>query len=98
MRHTITRKVRGRRFHFYYTCPSFLEGMARVLDMSGALSQQAVPSLDDLRAGRACRTGQKEDAEAIRGYWVEVGQYIRGAMGRFEAEELSGARAEKSDE
>ena len=87
-----------RRLRISYARPSFLEGISRVLDMSGALSQHDIPSLDDLRTGGGRRSGQKEDAEAIKGYWIEVGQYISGAMGRFEAEELSGTKLAKSDE
>ena len=81
-----------------YTRPSVLEGMARILDMSGAMNQHDVPSLDDLRAGRIPHTGPKDDAEAIRGYWVEVGQYIRDAMGRLEAEGLTETKSARSDE
>ena len=92
--------LRGRdgRVILRYTRPSFLEGMARVLDMGGTLSRPDTSYLDDLRAGRIPHTSQKDDAEAIRGYWVEVGNYIRNAMGRIEAEGLSETKSARSDE
>ena len=98
MRNSHEIRVGGQRIKIHYTDPSFLEGMARIFDWSGALDQPDTRAIENLRAGRSHRTGLKEDSEAIRGYWIEVGKYIRGAMERFEAEELSGTKSARSDE
>lgn len=67
--------------------PSFLEGMARVLDLGGTLNEYNIPYpddqyLDDLRAGRipANLTQPENDTAAMRQDWIEVGQYLRSAM------------------
>ena len=65
-----------------YARPSFLEGMARALDLGGTLDDYDVPYLDDLRAGRIPPelTKPESDVAAMRQDWIAVGQYIRGAM------------------
>ena len=77
--------------------PSFLEGMARVLDLGGTLNEYNLneydlpfPSeqyLDDLRAGRipANLTQPENDTAAMRQDWIAVGQYIRSAMNEIDA-------------
>ena len=84
------------RFRIGYTRPSFLEGMARIFDFSGALNQYDMPYLEDLRAGRVpeldrsgkgdVAEGFRRDAEALRGDWEAVGQYLYDALGKFEEE------------
>ena len=70
-----------------YARPSFLEGAARLLDFGGALDDYDIPYLDDLRAGRipADLTRPETDAEAMRGDWIAVGEYIRDAMDEISA-------------
>ena len=65
---------------FNYARPSFIEGMARVFDFTGALNYYP-----DLSARR--KSGPEADAAAIQSAWETVGQYLWGAMGRFEEEE-----------
>ena len=79
------------RFRIGYARPSFLEGMARLMDVGGTLNEYDMPYLEDLRAGRvpvdlrqARRTpqsGLRSNVEAIRGYWVTAGQYFREIIG-----------------
>lgn len=65
--------------------PSFLEGMARVMDFGGTLEEYHIPDIDDLLEARTPPlSSRKADAEAIRGYWIATGWYIRNAMGKFE--------------
>ena len=81
MRHVIETKLGGRRLSIHYPRPSFLEGMARVMDIGGTMR----PRVKILRDRRdASKTGAEQDAEEIREIWAEVGQYIHNAMGRFD--------------
>ena len=78
--------------HLKYARPSFVEGMARVLDIGGTLNQYHVPDLEDfledIYAKRlAAPTGPEADAAAIREIWVEVGHHLYRAMGHFESQE-----------
>ena len=76
------------RYRIGYAQPSFLEGMARVVDFGGTLEEYDIPDIDDLLEAHPPRlSSQKANAEAIRGYWMAVGQYIGDAMGKFEAQE-----------
>ena len=70
----------GKYRRFNYAKPSFIEGMARIFDFTGALDYY--PSLSARR-----KSGPEVDAEAIRAAWETVGQYLWDAMGRFEEEE-----------
>ena len=85
-----------RRFRIGYARPSFLEGMARIFDFSGALNQYDMPYLEDLRAGRVPEVGLsgprddtegfRRDAEALMGDWEAVGLYLYDALEEFEEE------------
>ena len=73
-----------------YARPSFIEGMARVLDIGGTLNQYDADDMmeiyREMRARRLTRpTGPEAQAEAIRQVWLAVGQHIRDAMGQYEA-------------
>ena len=72
-----------------YARPSFIEGMARVLDIGGTLNQYDAEDwmeiYREMRARRLARpTGPEAQAEAIRRVWLTVGQNIRDAMGYYE--------------
>ncbi len=72
-----------------YARPSFIEGMARVLDIGGTLNQYDADDMmeiyREMRARRLARpTGPEAQAEAIRQVWLTVGQHIRDAMGYYE--------------
>lgn len=58
-----------------YARPSFLEGVARVLDLGGTLNEYDTG-----------RTGTEADALAIWSDWAAIGQDIRCAMGVFKEE------------
>lgn len=76
------------RYRIVCAQPSFLEGMARVMDFGGTLEEYHIPDIDDLLEARPpLVSSRKADAEAIRGYWMAAGRYIRNAMGQFEAPE-----------
>ena len=62
--------------------PSFLEGMARVLDMGGTLNVYH-------RLPVAKPTAQEDTVIALRRHWVAVGQHMRNAIGEFERVERS---------
>ena len=69
-----------------YARPSFVEGMARTLDIGGTLNQYDAEDLmalyRQMRARRLAQpTGPEADAEAIREVWLTVGQHISDAMG-----------------
>ena len=88
----MTRKTN--RYRIGYAQPSFLEGMARILDFGGTLEEYDIPYLDDLREGRIPRfRDSKDDTEAIRQVWIEVGQYLYGAIGEFESVEKDNLKA-----
>lgn len=78
---------------FNYARPSFLEGMARVLDVGGTLNVYHMPDIKPAT--------QEETVIALRLHWVAVGQYMRDAIGEFEKAELGKPRenaAEQSSE
>ena len=84
---TPTRKIphvlRGRprrRILRGYAQPSALEGVARLMDMGGALDNYEV----SLPSHRGRHMGR--EAAALREVWAEVGQYLHGAIGQFESE------------
>ncbi len=87
--------ARKRNRHYIgYAQPSFLEGMARVLDFGGTLEEYDIPGLDDLLEGRTPDFGcSRESTEVIRQSWIQVGQYLYGAIGRFEAVEKGNLKA-----
>ena len=69
----------------YHARPSFLEGMARVMDIGGALNQYDADDLmrihQALRARRLARPSRVEaESEAIRKVWVDVGGCIGDAI------------------
>lgn len=70
-----------------YARPSFLEGIARLLDFGGALDNYGIPYLDDLRAGRVPThlTRPETDVAAMRADWIAVGECIRDAMTEISA-------------
>ena len=61
---------------FNYARPSFLEGMARVLDMGGTLNVYHMPKT---ATGR-----RRAEVISLRRHWVAVGQHMRNAIGQFE--------------
>lgn len=74
-----------------YARPSFIEGMARLLDIGGTLNQFDADDLMEMRREMRARRlaqpiGPEADAEAIREVWEAVGQDIRDAMGYYEVE------------
>ena len=71
-----------------YARPSFLEGMARVLDIGGTLNQYDADDMmeiyREMRARRLARpTGPEAQDAASRQVWLTVGQHIRDAMGYY---------------
>ena len=73
-----------------HACSPFLEGAARIFDFGGTLNQYDLPYVEELRDGRVPKlwySGPESDAEAIREIWVQVGQYLYGAIGEFEEAE-----------
>lgn len=68
-----------------YAEPSFLEGMARVLDLGATLQQY-----------RSSRTEDEADMEAMRDDWVAVGEDIRVSMAVYEQQ--TGASKKKQRE
>ena len=60
---------------FLYARPSFLEGVARLLDMGGTLNEY-----------NASRSGQEADDAALRSDWAAIGQDMRDAIGELEKE------------
>lgn len=67
----------GKYRRFNYAKPSFIEGMARIFDFTGALDYY--PGLSARR-----KSSPEADAEAIRAAWETVGQCMWDAMGQFE--------------
>ena len=70
--------------------PSFLEGMARVMDVSGALNQYDAADFEEIAAEihrrySAGPTGPEAEVEAIRQVWIAVGRHLYDAIGQFEA-------------
>ena len=81
-----------------YARPSFIEGMARVLDIGGTLNQYDADDLmeiyHELRARRLAQpTGPEAETEDTREVWLAVGQSIRDAMGYFEASEQANSQS-----
>ena len=66
--------------YFNYVRPSFLEGMARIMDFGGTLNYYP-------RRRSVHKSGPEADAAALREHWEAVGQYIRDAIGQFEEAE-----------
>ena len=77
--------------YFNYARPSFLEGMARIFDFGGSLDYYP-------RRSAVRKSGPEADAEALREHWEAVGQYIRDAIGQFEAEEQDNLNAARKSE
>ncbi len=61
---------------FLYARPSFLEGIARLVDFGGTLNEY-----------NQFPTPQEADAAAIRSDWAMIGQDMWYAIHEFEAEE-----------
>ena len=53
--------------------PSFIEGVARILDFSGTLNEY-----------NSCDTGEEADARAILSDWQAVGSDIEDASKKFD--------------
>ena len=63
-----------RKYLYYsYTRPSFLEGLARILDLGGTLRNDYKPTL----------TVYETDIAAMRSDWIEIGQDIDDAIGAY---------------
>ncbi len=72
--------------------PAFLYGMARIMDIGGALNHYSPADLLDiaheLRARRlAMLSGPEAEVDAMRETWLAVGQSLRDAIGQFETAE-----------
>ncbi len=63
---------------FLYARPSFLEGMARVMDMGNTLNEY-----------NTFETGEEADYTALLMDWIAVGRDMQAAMGQYELEEIS---------
>ena len=61
---------------FLYARPSFLEGMARVMDIGGALNEY-----------NTLLSGEDADFVALWMDWSAVGQDMHDAMSMYESEE-----------
>ena len=79
----------GKYRRFNYARPSFIEGMARIFDFTGALDVYEIPETDAAK--------RRADVIALRRSWVCVGDHVRNAMGQLEIVEERRADAE-SDE
>lgn len=94
MRNSLETRVGRRRFRIRYSRPSFLEGMASVLDIGGTMGPRVEILCDRRDTGK---TGAEQDAEEIREIWAEVGQHIYDAMGRFDHTERGNSKLTKSE-
>ncbi len=77
--------------------PSFMEGMARVIDVGGTLNQYDSDDLMDifheLQARRlAMPSGLEAETKAMQEVWATVGQCIRDSIRDFEASEQGAMR------
>lgn len=86
-----------------YARPSFIEGMARVLDIGGTLNQYDADDMmeiyREMRARRLARpTGPEAQAEAIRRAWLNVGRHLSDAMGCYEDAAPDKSQAEERNE
>jgi hypothetical protein len=59
-----------------YASPSFLEGIARIVDVSGSLNSYNISPGESIA-----------DCRALLSDWKEVGRDIVAAIGEYEAEE-----------
>ena len=87
-----TFKMPAKKFCRRCARPSFVEGMARVMDIGGSLNNYTAADFEqlhrDLRARRmAMPTGPEADAQAIRNAWMTVGNHLWEAMGQFQEAE-----------
>ena len=78
--------------------PSFLEGMARLLDVCDTLNQNDLTEItklhEQIRSRRlAMPTGPEADAEALRKVWLTVGEQLKDAIGEFETVEQDNLRS-----
>lgn len=76
---------------FNYARPSFLEGMARIFDFTGALDYHSRRSI-------IAKSGPEADAAALREHWEAVGQYIHDAIGHFEESERDNLNAARQSQ
>ncbi len=67
----------GPRSDFLYAQPSFLEGVARILDIGNTLNQYNTSPTEDMA-----------DEAALRMDWIMVGNDIRNATTKVMAEEI----------
>lgn len=86
-----------------YARPSFIEGMARLLDIGGTLNQHDADDLMEMRRGMRVRrlaqpSDPEADAEEIRQVWLAVGQDIRDAMGYREVDLPGDPKSEEQSE
>lgn len=79
--------AKNRPLRINYARPSFLEGVARLLDFGGALDNYGIPDLNELQAGRIPThlTRPETDVAAMRGDWIAVGECIQDAMAEISA-------------
>ena len=71
---------------------AFLDGMARMMDIGGALNHYSPADLlhiaHELRARRlAMLSGPDAEVDAMRETWLAVGQCLRDAIGQYETAE-----------
>ena len=70
-----------------YARPSFIEGMARALDMGGTLNEY-----------NASLSGEEADAIAIWSDWVAIGQDMYAVMGDYEGDDYDVFAIEPEEE
>ncbi len=79
-------KAREIPINIKYVRPSFLEGMARLMDFGGTLNHYDAAYFEELAGEIRARwldkpDGPGADAEAIHECWVQVGNSLRHVMG-----------------
>lgn len=60
---------------FLFARPSFLEGVARIMDFTGSLNEY-----------NTSNSGEQADTRALRADWTAVGKDIKKAMNDFDKE------------
>ena len=82
--------TQARRVYIQRARPSFLEGMARAMDIGGTLSYYLVDDHENLAKQLThyrltAPTGFQADAAALRDVWTNVGHCLYAGIGNLEA-------------
>ena len=90
-------KTQARRVYIHHARPSFLEGMARVLDIGGTLSYYIVDDHENLakkltRCRLTAPTGFQADGIALKNVWANVGHCLQLGIGSLETSGLEEER------